>query len=695
MITASRNSIARFALVFILAVFTVSCTTGQPAPINNPVTSANSTSSISPTPPAVQSSLASLPEPLVSPTAQPMPTPTVTLSIPVNPTRASAENLSEESLFDVLMLPFVNEANRRRAERAKNDPEFAKRVEPGLNTNRVNFLLYGYGETHEPPNTEKAIIGSHTIISYDTQTRSVVIISLTHDIRAPEIERELKKKGLTQIGAIRIDQVYGVGGFKLMQQVLENATGLSMDFQVSFRETVMQDFIDSVFEGVVVDVPVAFNVHPFYLDGVKYEKGSFVQGRQRLSGRQVIQFIKTVPITEGYYGRDLEHNVRKHLVFTALLQAIEKNYKETWFWAKGSTFVARQTIGGGIAYDFDPIALIVNNIGQTIGNLSKLVNKDGASPMPRIQKSIYIVDPAHGEGGVQWVTANAAVNPITQKDIDSGVYNAMDIEVPINANPYGDLVTEYWPSVRQVVREALTSAAKESARKVEEPSSPVLVPDQPVPIIFPNSGDIIAKTSEKGHPTGYVIIGEDGKRTPIKESVYQAYHDQSLSPDGTIRLIISNDAVLSHSTNNARPPGTIVKADGKKVLLAPAVIGRRGVFGAVVQDGREIVIFSLRDSRQQAILYILPPEYGRIERVAWDSQTQENDLILTLRGNDQAAQIYRLSPIVAYPLPADVAKNCGIDSNALNSCAFGYFQRMPKHLSLISNQGEYAASVAR
>lgn len=691
LITASRKSIVKFALTFFLVILMVSCTTGQSAPPNNPATS--STSSISPTLPAAQSSLASQSEPPASPTTQP--TPTVTPSILVNPTRAGAENVSEESLFDVLMLPFVNEANRRRAERAKNDPEFAKRVDTGLNANRVNFLLYGYGETHEPPNTEKAIIGSHTIISYDTPTRSVVIISLTHDIRAPEIERELKKKSLNKIGAIRIDQVYSVGGFKLMQQVLENATGLSIDFQVSFRETVMQDFIDSVFEGVVVDVPVAFNVHPFYLDGVKYEKGSFAQGRQKLSGRQVIQFIKTVPITEGYYGRDLEHNVRKHLVFNALLRAIEKNYKETWFWAKGSAFVARQTIGGGIAYDFDPIALIVTNIGQTIGNLSKLVNKDGASSMPRIQKSIYIVDPAHGEGGVQWITANAAVNPITKKDIDSGVYNAMDIEVPINANPYGDLVTEYWPSVRQVVRESITSATKESARIVEDASSPVLVPDQPVPIIFPNSGDIIAKTSEKGHPTGFVIIGEDGKRTPIKESVYQAYHDQSLSPDGTIRLTISNNVVLSYSTNNARPPGTVVKADGNKVLLAPAVIGRRGLFGAVVQDGREIVIFSMRDSRQQAIVYVLPPGYGRIERVAWDSQTQENDLILTLRGDSQAARIYRLSPIIVYPLPADVAKNCGIDANALNSCALGHYQRMPKYLSLISNQGEYAASVAR
>lgn len=690
----SRNCIVKFAFFCALALLVVGCTASQSTPANNPTTSAGSASSFIPIPTVTQPTLPPQPEPPASPTTQPSPTQAIPTPVRGNTANVSAE--SEESLFDVLMLPFVNEANRRRAERAKSDPEFARRVETGLNANRVNFLLYGYGETHEPPNTEKAIIGSHTIVSYDTQTRSVFIVSLTHDIRAPEIERELKKRGLNKTGAVRIDQVYSVGGFKLMQQVLENATGLSIDFQVSFRETVMQDFIDSVFEGVVIDVPVAFNVHPFYLDGVKYEKGTFAQGRQKLSGRQVIQFIKTVPITEGYYGRDLEHNVRKHLVFTSLLQAIEKNYKETWFWVKGSTFVARQAVTGAIAYDFDPIALIVNNIGQTIGNLSKLVNKDSASTMPRIQKSIYIVDPAHGEGGVQWITANAAVNPITKKDIETGVYNAMDIEVPINANPYGDLVTEYWTSVRQVVRESITSAVtNEPARVAEDSSPPVLVPNQPVPIIFPKSGDIIARTAEQGHPTGYVIIGEDGKRTPIKEAVYQAYQDQSLSPDGTIRLVINNNAVLSQSTGNLRPPGTVVKADGKRTLLPPAVIGHRGLFGAVVQDGRDIVIFSILDSRQQATLYALPPEYGRIERVAWDSQTQENDLILTLRGNDQAAHIYRLSPVITYPLSAEVAKNCGIDPGSLNSCVFGYYRRMPKNLSLVSDRGEFSASVAR
>jgi len=361
-----------------------------------------------------------------------------------------------ESVFDALMLPFVNEAQKRRVERAENDPEYCKRVDRALNAGRVNFLLFGYGETHEPPDTERALIGSQTIISYDFRDHTAELVSLTHDLRAPEIERELAKRGQKN-QAVKIDQAYNVGGFKLMRQVLEDATGLSIDFQLTFKDAVIQRLVDDVFEGVQIDVPTAFQVQPFYLDGIKYDKGSFAQGRQRLNGRQVIQFIKTVPVSDAAYDKSLEHNARKHLIFAALLQAIDDNYKDSGFWLRGSAFVTRELATGAVTYDFDPVPPLVNNIGDTVAKISALTGKDSAGGIqpPQIKKSIYVVDPAHGDGGVQWVNANAAVNPITKKDIDSGMYSALDMEVPINSNPYGDLVTEYWPSVRALVKQTL------------------------------------------------------------------------------------------------------------------------------------------------------------------------------------------------------------------------------------------------
>ncbi len=414
-------------------------------------------------PPMDAPTLTAVPQPsaTVETRTEPSPTPNPIPLTSARPIHAEASELDKlapaDSLFDSLMTPFVNDAQRRRAELAKTDPEFAQRVDPQLNEGRINFLLFGYGETHEPPATERALIGSHTIVSYNIRTRRADIISLTHDIRAPEIEREMIKIGWKKAPVMRLDHAYEVGGFKLQRQTLEDATGLAIDFQVSFRDAVIQPLVDNVFGGLEVDVPMAFDVHPFYLDGKKYDKGHFTQGTQKLSGRQVIQFIKTVPVTEGAYDRSLEHNVRKALILNALLDEVNQNYRDSLFWLKGSGFVTSQLLGGGIAYDFDPVSLIVNNVGTTTASLRRSLTQksSGGMQLPKIGISRYIVDPAQGDGGVQWVGANAAVNPITKKDIDDGIYESTDVEVPYDSDPYGNLVTGYWPSVRGIVKKAL------------------------------------------------------------------------------------------------------------------------------------------------------------------------------------------------------------------------------------------------
>jgi hypothetical protein len=375
---------------------------------------------------------------------------------------AASEMTGNALLFDALMQPLTNEAQRRRAERARRDPDFFRRIDRGLSEGRVNFLLFGYGETHEPPFTEKATIGSHTIISYDLRTRRADIISFTHDIRAPEVERELIKRGLKPT-AMRMDSAYTVGGFNLMRQMIEDATGLAMDYQITFRDAALQRLIDNVFDGVQVTAPMAFDVHPFYLDGVKYPGGHFPQGPQQLNGRQAIQFIKTVPVAEGTYDKLLEHNSRKSLVFDALVRALSEKYADRAFWVKGAAFVAGELLGGAVVCDFDPIVLMVNNVGDTTARAALAPARQSLQDAPRlsetlppkINQSVYIVDPAHGDGGVQWINANAAENPITQKDIEAGMYPTLAMEVPINANPYGDLVTGYWTSVRLLVKESL------------------------------------------------------------------------------------------------------------------------------------------------------------------------------------------------------------------------------------------------
>lgn len=399
----------------------------------------------------------SFPTQTATPTIAPSRTPSLTPTITLTPTPTLAPNTT---LLQVLVQPFADEAQRRRAERARIDPEYAKRIDSELNRGRVNFLLFGYGETYEPPAVEKAIIGSQTIISYNTRTGKVDLISLTHDTRAPEIERVLRKNG-KQVGAIKADQAYDVGGFELMRQVLEDATGLSIDFQVSFKDTVIQSLTDEVFGTIQVDVPADFDVWAFYLEGRKYDIAHFAKGREEMNGVRVIQFIKAI---ESTYDKSYERNVRKVLVFRGILDALNKNCGDYGFWLRLSGFLAKQVGTRQVAYDFDPFPLLINNLGSLLPNLGKLMGADKSCGIgvSKINQAIYIVDPTHGDGGVQWAAINANYNPITRQDIERKVYpdSGWGYEVPLEANPYGELITQYWTSIRSLVKESLSKVER-------------------------------------------------------------------------------------------------------------------------------------------------------------------------------------------------------------------------------------------
>jgi hypothetical protein len=347
------------------------------------------------------------------------------------------------------------EAKKHRTAAAAEDPNYWKRLDPKLNATRLNFLLFGYGETHEPPITERAFIGSLTIFSYDYATRQIDLISLTHDIRAPEAERYLHDQGQEKVGPIKIDRVYSVGGFDLMRRTLEDATGLAIDFQLAFRESAIAGATDNVFGGLDVQVPLAFKVNAFYLDGDKYPAGEFQAGVQHLNGVQVIQFIKTVPVEENY-DKSLEHNARKHLVFRALMDRLSEHSSDVGFLGKAALFFSSQVAQESIAYDFDLRSLIVDNLRGMMADLRKPETRD--RQVPTVNRTMYIVDPASGDGGVQWVQANAHTNSITARDIAEHRYGELAMEVPYNGDPYADdLPSRYWNDVRKLIAGRLSN----------------------------------------------------------------------------------------------------------------------------------------------------------------------------------------------------------------------------------------------
>ncbi|MDP2672129.1 MAG: LCP family protein [Candidatus Daviesbacteria bacterium] len=333
-------------------------------------------------------------------------------------------------------------------------------IDPDLNRNRINFLFFVQGETHEPPLIEKATIGSYTLFSLDSEKGVIDQISWTHDLRVPEVEQYLKQNGKGDGRAKKIDEVYRYGGFPLMQRVVESATGLAVDFQMAAEDKIIVDLINQVASGIRIENPKSFWAHKIYFQGYPYPEKYFAKGKQSLDGVTSLQYIKAVPKEDP--DPVIEHNRRKYLVMGALKEEISH---PTNFLSLIRTLredIADKTIN----FDgpFDKLIKRGENFTLAI-EVAKYLFGGGRIEdlLPKTGKEIYLVDPTHGDGGMQWVTANAAYNSVSREDLKNGIYPAgVGFEIPFEqrsyfkANPYArDLINEYWLPMRRHIAELL------------------------------------------------------------------------------------------------------------------------------------------------------------------------------------------------------------------------------------------------
>ena len=342
-----------------------------------------------------------------------------------------------------LITPLVQEAQQRRAARAQTEPQFAERVDAGLNEGRINFLVFGYGDTYEPPEPVH-FKGSTNIFSLDLRKQTLTSITLNHDIRAPEVERA------AQISTpIKIHMAYPNGGFALMRQTVEDATGLSVDFQLTLEDSAIKRAVDDVFGQLPIDAPFQLDARPIFFEGIEYPEHHFPAGPQSLDGLHSLQYVKAV--MKGDYDSAKELTVRKQIVAKAMLEAARRESANPVFWTKALQFTGSEVQRRSIGYDFDAPALLFASLRKIY------VSGIGSRAIfPNMGRSIYIVDYLSGDGGVEWVTGS--LNPIMQRDLANGVYAADNsFSVPKgDADPYAtDLVAHYWGSVRDLIRERL------------------------------------------------------------------------------------------------------------------------------------------------------------------------------------------------------------------------------------------------
>lgn len=410
------------------------------------------------------------------------PSPPQSSSIPEKESDIVEKVPEEHRLFNSFLEPFIEESKRLRLERKKTDPEYSRRVDEKLNSGRVTFVTISRGITHEPP-TEKAEIASMTIYSFDYVNGTFSTITLTHDLRAPEIERELMAKNLItkgQEGSVqKLDQAIlnpNVGGFNLTRLVLEDATGLSIDFQIELHDTIIQRIVDKLFEGKLeVDVPVPVTLIEYYIGDEKFPRREFKKGPHLLTGSETVGFIKAIPTVgpgNPLYNTRMENAQRQSLVIDSILKAVKRklsssnNLEKLTFLNNLRVLVNDLVKTKELSFDFNPIVLIANNFGGVIEETIKVIlgGQRLNTDFPPKVSSPYIVDPACSKEGnespVHWVDKNHLGRPGEKNndaDLNNGVYpmGGNGFEVPFEGNPHGDLVTEYWQRVRAYIRKEI------------------------------------------------------------------------------------------------------------------------------------------------------------------------------------------------------------------------------------------------
>lgn len=188
----------------------------------------------------------------------------------LQPSSEAKPPMIKGGLIKDIIAPLISQkVEIARKEKEKRDPEWAKRVDKELNRGRINLLLMGQGsEDAWGERNNDAIVAA----SYLGPDNTLSLISLHRDTLVPETGKELM--GVAQEG--------GVG---LMEKVVEQSTGLSMDYRLKFSIKGLSQFVNKVFGKLKVNVVEDIPQDQY---GV-----SFAKGEQYMDGARLYQYVST------------------------------------------------------------------------------------------------------------------------------------------------------------------------------------------------------------------------------------------------------------------------------------------------------------------------------------------------------------------------------------------------------------------
>jgi len=364
------------------------------------------------------------------------------LALSISSSFASVSNFYADSLiqpktlFGSFIEPFRQLAQERRAQRERSDAQWSARADPELNRDRINFVIYIFGDNYEPSSMQNEVTqtGSYTIVSINVKTGQYDKITLSRDFDSPEVARRKTGDAATINPSTRIGEAFDAGGFDFARLVIEDATGLSADFQLNVPDTFISDMIDTL-GGVDVEIPEDIGLYEFYVNGKQFAARDFPAGQWHLDGITALGYAKAMP--KGDYTMDTERVLRSQAVLDAAFAKLRQelnSFGAITLVPKLFELVTQEKNLAAIETDFDLKHIFNLGLSQAARNfLLALVMHGFDLGIPKSGQGLYVGAEYQGGGG-GW-------------RIPPG-----DMLISIDGNVNGDPVKDYWIAVREFIR---------------------------------------------------------------------------------------------------------------------------------------------------------------------------------------------------------------------------------------------------
>lgn len=443
-----------------------------PAKAKESATTSQTNSKEEPTPPATPTTKVILPETPIPPlsTKPPLPKETPT---PKPTSTPEVKIVKKDLLREFIYSKVYPQIQKMREVRTQNDPEFLKRINPELNQDRINGVILGGRE-------EDKLTDTILIFSYHIPSHSLHLQSIPRDLQS------------THARNARINQAYGAGGFPLIKNIVEDATGLSMDLSLFANFDVLADLINITSGTLEIELDREIRDDAYPTSYYRTKKIYYPKGRQVLNGQQALEVARSRHGSSDYDRSERQQKILE-AIFDKIFAEFNNPLNAVGTLRKLESFWRQKTAQGTLKPDFDIELFSIPDLIETLLKNPTLVLEQLR------EKGLKLAQrPTIYKSGVP------ARNLITSAGIPGAAITKIRGGDPYSSNPR----ERYWKPLRQATTTFLTQNTAVAEDLLEEVQ--ITLPPKEQRILYPQelSYEEVARWIGKLRGTHESVISE-------------------------------------------------------------------------------------------------------------------------------------------------------------------------------------------